>query len=107
MSLRPEVKVLYWSPDRGNPTLMRQGGGSPAAGCGCCWWVPVRACLEEAVGVLWLRTRVKRRKAVFGGRAGPWQRCPVPVGAGGRIGDVITAKSQRLTPGDLLGPEVR
>jgi hypothetical protein len=72
MSLRLEVRVLSWSPDRGNPSLMRQGRGPEltgrlAGGWGCCWWVSVRACLEEAVGVLWLRTRVKRRKAVFGG----------------------------------------
>ena len=102
---------MSWSPDRGNPSLMRQGRGPEltgrSAGGWFGWWVSVRACLEEAVGVLWSRTRVKRRKASFGGRAGPWQRCPVPVGAGGRIGDVITAKSQRFTPGDLLGPEVR
>ena len=72
MSLRPEVRVLYWSPDRGNPTLMRQGRGPESTGWlvggwGCRWWVSVRACLKEAVGALWLRTRVKRRKAVFGG----------------------------------------
>ena len=111
MALRPEVRVLSWSPDRGNPTLMRQGRGPELTGRFAGGWLcrrgSVRACLEEAVGALWSRTRVKRRKAVFGGRVGPWQRCPVPVGAGGRIGDVITTKSQRLTPGDLLGPEVR
>jgi hypothetical protein len=67
----------------------------------------VRAGLKEAVDVSRSRTRVKRRKAFLGGRAGRRQRCPVPVGAGGRIGDGITTKSQRFTPGDLLGSEVR
>jgi len=70
-----------------------------------CRWASVRAGLKEAIDALWLRTRVKRRKASFGGRAGRQQRCPVPVDTGGRIGDVITTKSQRLTPGDLLGSD--
>jgi hypothetical protein len=86
---------------------MRQGRGPELTGRLVRGWLrgraSVRAGLKEAVGVLWSRTRVKRRKAFFGGRAGRQQRCPVPVGTGGRIGDVITAKSQRLTLGDLLG----
>jgi hypothetical protein len=32
MVLRPEVRVLYWSPDRGNPSLMRQGRGPELTG---------------------------------------------------------------------------
>ncbi len=39
MSLRPEVKVLYWSPDRGNPTLMRQGRGPESTGRLAGGWV--------------------------------------------------------------------
>ena len=35
----------------------------------------MRAGLEEAIGVSWWRTRVKRRKAFLGGRAGPRRRC--------------------------------
>jgi hypothetical protein len=105
--LRSEVEVLTWGPDRGNPTSKRQGRGPEftgrLAGCWLGWRASVRACLEEAIDVSWSRTRVKRRKASFGGRAGRQQRCPVPVGIGGRIGDVVTAKSQRLTLGDLLG----
>ncbi len=65
--LRSEVEVLSRDPDRGNPTLKRQGRGSELTGrsqgglvvrCG----VFVRAGLEEAIGVSWWRTRVKRRK---------------------------------------------
>ncbi len=108
MALRSEVEVLPWSPDMGNPASMRQGRGPEFTGrsAGACpgRWASVRAGLEEAVGALWSRTRVKRRKAPFGGRAGRRQRCPVHVGVGGRIGDAVTSKSQRLTPGDLLGP---
>src|SRR5215210_824602 len=108
MALRPEVKVPTWSPDRGNPTSMRQGRGPELTGrpAGACLGrrASVRAGLKEAVGASWLRTQVKRRKAPFGGQAGRRQQYPVPVGAGGRIGDAITTKSQRLIPGDLLGP---
>jgi hypothetical protein len=32
MSLRSEVEVLYWGPDRGNPTSMRQGRGPEFTG---------------------------------------------------------------------------
>ncbi len=86
---------------------MRQGRdleltGWPARGClrerGS-----VRAGLEEAVGVSWLRTRVKRRKASFGWVSWPPAAMPGSCRSRGRIGDVIAAKSQRLTPGDLLG----
>ncbi len=63
----------------------------------------VRAGLEEAVDALWLRTKVKRRKAFLG-----WGELARGSDAlflsGQRSGDVIAAKSQRLTPGDLLGP---
>ena len=87
---------------------MRQGRGPELtgrlAGARVGWWVSVRAGLKEAVDVSWSRTRVKRRKASLGGRAGRRQRCPVPVGAGGRIGDGITTKilgfSLRLDPQD-------
>ena len=107
MTLRSEVEVLYWSPDRGNPTPMRQGRGPELTGwpvgAGCGWRVSVRAGLKEAVGALWLRTEVKRRKASFGWVSWPPAAMPCSCRSRGRIGDVVTAKSQRLTPGDLLG----
>jgi len=78
MALRSEVEVLSWSPDRGNPTSRRQGRGPEFTGWlaggrdeSACWSASVRACLEEAVDALWLRTRVKRRKAFLG-----WVSCP-------------------------------
>ena len=105
--LRSEVEVLSRGPDRGNPTSMRQGRGPELTGrlqCGrlrC--EAPARAGLKEAIGALWWRTKVKRRKALLGGRAGQ-RRCPIPVRRDReRIGDAITAKSQHLTSGDLLG----
>ena len=106
--LRSEVEVLSRGPDRGNPTSMRQGRGPELAGRLQCGWLrceaPVRAGLKEAIGALWWRTRVKRRKALLGGRAGQRRRCPIPACSDrARIGDVITAKSQHLTSGDLLG----
>ena len=106
--LRSEVEVLSWSPDRGNPTLKRQGRGpgidraAPVrlvVRCG----VSVRAGLEEAIGVSWWRTKVKRCKAFLGGRAGHAAAMPDSCRDRGRIGDAITTKSQRFTPGDLLG----
>jgi hypothetical protein len=106
--LRSEVEVLSRGPDRGNPTSMRQGRGPELTGRLQCGWLrceaPARAGLKEAIGALWWRTRVKRRKALLGGRAGQQRRCPIPVRRDReRIGDVITAKSQHLTSGDLLG----
>jgi hypothetical protein len=68
-TLRSEVEVLTWSPDRGNPTLKRQGRGPgidrvvPSAAWLCAAGASVRAGLKEAIGVSWWRTRVKRRKA--------------------------------------------
>jgi hypothetical protein len=65
----------------------------------------VRAGLEEAVDALWLRTKVKRRKAFLGwGELARGSDALFLSGCRGRSGDVIAAKSQRLTPGDLLGP---
>src|SRR5450755_593878 len=106
--MRSEVEVLSWGPDRGNPTSKRQGRGPeltgwPAGGC-LGWRVSVRAGLEEAMDALWLRTRVKRCKASFGWVSWPAAAMPCCCWSRGRIGDVITTKSQRLTPGDLLGP---
>src|SRR5664279_1820246 len=96
--LRSEVEVLSRGPDRGNPTSMRQGRGPELAGRLQCGWLrceaPVRAGLKEAIGALWWRTRVKRCKALLGGRVGQRRRCPIPVCRDReRIGDVITAKS--------------
>ena len=69
--LRSEVEVLTWGPDRGNPTSMRQGRGPEFTGRSQCGWLrcgaSVRAGLKEAIDVSWSRTRVKRRKASFGG----------------------------------------
>jgi len=67
----------------------------------------VRACLEEAIGALWLRTRVKRRKAFRGWVSWLAAAMPDSCRTCGRIGDVITAKSLRLIPGDLLGSSPR
>ncbi len=65
----------------------------------------MRAGLEEAVDALWLRTEVKRRKAFLGwGELARGSDALFLSGCRGRSGDVIAAKSQRLTPGDLLGP---
>src|SRR6266581_423421 len=108
--MRSEVEVLSWGPDRGNPTSKRQGRGPEftgrSAGGWLCWRTSVRAGLKEAIDASWLRTRVKRRKASFGRVSRPAAAMPDPCRSRGRIGDVITAKSQRLTPGDLLGPGV-
>jgi hypothetical protein len=86
---------------------MRQGRGSEFTGrfAGGClrWRASVRAGLKEAVGVSWLRTRVKRRKASLGWVSWPPAAMPGSCRSLGRIGDVIAAKSQRLTPGDLPG----
>ncbi len=105
--LRSEVEVLTWGPDRGNPTSMRQGRGSEFTGrsqCGCLrCGASVRAGLKEAIDVSWSRTRVKRRKASFGWVSWPPAAMPGSCRSRGRIGDVIAAKSQRLTLGDLLG----
>jgi hypothetical protein len=110
MALRSEVEVLSWSPDRGNPTSRRQGRGPEFTGrlAGgrfetVCWRGSVRACPEEAVDALWLRTRVKRRKAFLGWVSWPSAAMPDSCWSRGRSGDVIAAKSQRLTLGDLLG----
>src|SRR5450755_1605432 len=107
--LRSEVEVLSRGPDRGNPTSKRQGRGPELTGRLECGLVmrceaPARAGLKKAIGALWWRTRVKRRKALLGGRAGQQRRCPITVRRDReRIGDAITAKSQHLTSGDLLG----
>ena len=104
------MEVLSWGPDRGNPTSIRQGRGPEltgrlAAAVGWRWWASVRAGLEEAVGAGWSRTRVKRRKASFGGVSWLVAAKPDSCWCRGRIGDGITAKSQRLTQRDLLGSE--
>src|SRR6266496_4029248 len=106
MLLRSEVEVLSWGPDRGNPTSMRQGRGPEwtgrsAGAVGWCWRASVRAGLKEAVGAWWSRTRVKRRKASLGGVSWLVAAKPDSCWCRGRIGDGITAKSQRLTLGDL------
>ncbi len=107
MLLRSEVEVLYWGPDRGNPTSMRQGRGPEftgrLAGGWFCWRASVRAGLKEAVDAWWWRTRVKRREGVLWRVSRPAAAMPCSCWCRGRIGDVIAAKSQRLTPGDLLG----
>ena len=92
------MEVLTWGPDRGNPTLKRQGRGSEFTGrfqCGQFWrcGASVRACLEEAIGALWLRTRVKRRKAFRGWVSWPLAAMPCSCWSRGRSGDVIAAKS--------------
>jgi len=108
MAMRSEVKVLSWSPDRGNPTPMTQGRGPESTGRPAGTyrrWASVRAGLKEAVGAPWTRTKVKRRKAFLGWVSRPPAAMPSPCRSRGRIGDAITAKSHRLTPGDLPGPD--
>ena len=110
MSLSSEVEVLSWGPDKGNPTPMWQGRGSELTGrsADAVIWrrlVSVRAGLKEAVGAWWSRTRVKRRKASFGGVSRLVAAMSDSCWCRGRIGDGIAAKSQRLTLGDLLGSE--
>jgi len=110
--LRSEVEVLSWGPDRGNPTSMRQGRGPELTGrpAGAVVWrrrASVRAGLKEAVGARWFRTRVKRRKASVGGVSWLVAARPDSCWCRGRIGDGISAKSQRLTPRDLLGSGCR
>ncbi len=64
----------------------------------------VRAGLKEAVDALWWRTKVKRRKAFLGcGELARGSDALFLSVDRGRIGDAITTKSERLTPGDLLG----
>jgi hypothetical protein len=108
--MRSEVEVLSWGPDRGNPALMRQGRGSEFTGrspvrpglCGAAG-ASVRAGLKEAIGALWSRTRVKRRKAFGGWVSWPLAAMPCSCWSRGRSGDVIATKSLRLIPGDLSG----
>jgi hypothetical protein len=106
--MRSEVKVLAWGPDRGNPTSRRQGRGPEFTGRladgWLCWRASVRAGLKEAIDALWLRTRVKRHKAFLGWVNWPAAAMPGSCRSRGRIGDVISATSERLTPGGLLGP---
>lgn len=108
MTLRSEVKVLTRSPDRGNPTSMWQGRGPELTGrlvdVQRCRRASARAGLKEALDALRLRTKVKRREGVR--RRASWLAATMPCScwSGGRIGDAIAAKSQRLTPGGLLGP---
>src|SRR3954447_12376513 len=89
---------------------MRQGRGPELTGrlVGAAVWrrlVSVRAGLKEAVGARWSRTQVKRRKASVGGVSWLVAAKPDSCWCRGRIGDGITAKSQRFTLGDLLGSE--
>ena len=105
--LRSEVEVLTWSPI-GGIQHRRQGRGPELTGRSQCGWlrcgVSVRAGLKEAIGVSWWRTKVKRRKAFLGWASRP--RAAMPDSCRwvrGRIGDAISAKSQRFTQGDLLG----
>jgi len=108
-TLRSEVEVLTWSPDRGNPTSKRQGRGPgidravPSA-AGCAAGASVRAGLKEAIDALWWRTKVKCRKAFLGWVSRPTAAMPDSCRwVRGRSGDAITTKSQRFTPGDLPG----
>ena len=66
-------QILTWGPDRGNPSLTRQGRGAgapagritgPHRGTRA---PPARVRLEEAIGVNRYRTKVKRRKAYVEG----------------------------------------
>src|SRR5437764_9304800 len=83
--LRSEVEVLSRGPDRGNPTLKRQGRGPELTGrlqCGVAMRCggSARAGLKEAIGAPWWRATVKCRKAFLGRRAVEQRRCRIPVG---------------------------
>lgn len=107
MALRSEVEVLYWGPDRGNPTSIGKGAARSSPGGSSAWSfgagrASVRAGLKEAVGASWWRMKVKRRKAFSGwGELARGSEAPFLSEDRRRIGDAITTKSQRLTPGDL------
>ena len=96
-------------PDRGNPTSKARARPGidravPSAAWLCAAGVSVRAGLKEALDALWSRTKVKRRKAFLGWASWPLAAMPDSCRwSRGRSGDVITTKSQRFTPGDLLG----
>lgn len=108
--MRSEVEVLTWGPDRGNPILIvararlgvHRAVPSAAWLCGAAG-ASVRACLKEAIGALWSRMRMKRRKAFPGWVSWPLAAMPCSCWSLGRSGDVIAAKSLRLIPGDLSG----
>src|SRR5918995_6052048 len=105
MTLRSEVEVLSWGPDRGNPTSMRQGRGPEStgrfAGARMGWRASVRAGLEEAVDAWWLRTQVKRRKASSGGQAGRRQRSPVSVVGPGGVLATRSARNLNVLPREV------
>lgn len=89
---------------------MRQGRGPEftgrLAGGWFGWRASVRAGLKEAVDALRWRTEVKRRKAFPGrGELARGSDALFLSDDRGRSGDAIAAKSQRLTPGDLLGAD--
>ena len=67
----------------------------------------MRAGLREAMGVSRSRTRVKRRKVSFGWVSWPPAAMPCSCRSRGRIGDVIAAKSQRLTQEICRVPAIR
>ena len=96
-------------PDRGNPTSKARARPGidravPSA-AGCAAGASVRAGLKEALDASWWRTKVKRRKAFLGWASRPLAAMPDSCRwVRGRSGDAITAKSQRFTQGDLLGP---
>ena len=106
--LRSEVEVLSRDPDRGNPTLTRQGRGPELTGrsqCGQVWrcGASVRAGLKEAVDASWWRTKVKRRKACVVGKpalSGEARNC---IWNHARIGDGLVAKSVAADPGRSVG----
>src|SRR5262249_51069592 len=111
MTLRSEVRVLSWGPDRGNPTSMRQGRGAeftvrPAGGW-VCRRASVRACPEEAVGASWSRTRVKRRKAFLGRASWPPAAMPGTCRAEGvvatRSGRNLNVLSREVCWAPLVG----
>src|SRR5450755_2983817 len=95
--LGSEVEVLSRDPDRGEPVTEEARArlgidrAVPSAAWLCAAGASVRTGLEEAIGVSWSRTKVKRRKAFLGGRAATQRRCPVPVVPGG----VLATRSRR------------
>ncbi len=107
-TLRSEVKVLTWSPDRGNPTSTRQGRGPELTGRSQCGWLrcgaSARAGLKEAIDASWWRTKVKRLKAFLGGVSRPLAAMPDPYcwirgRSGRRDYDEISAFHPRRSAG--------
>jgi hypothetical protein len=86
-------------PWQGESNIDWQGRGPEFTGRSArgwlCWWASVRACLEEAVGAWWSRTKVKRRKAFLGWAS--WPRAAMPGTCCWAEGVVATRSRRNLS----------